>query len=656
MIVRDKNVNLRAMSESKTKIKRLRKVLFRFMWGIFFLLGIIALLLTLPVTQTFIAKKVVEWLNKDYDVNIQIDKVHLKINGNVAVKGVLINDFKRDTLISAKEIETSILNFNQLTQGNLYFGKVNAEDLVFNMKTYKGDTLSNLDVFISKFDSGEPSTGDFVMKARSINLKNSRCYISDENNENPSILLLEKLNINLDKFNIQGSEVFFEAKNGSFVFDKKLNVNHIETNFAYTDSLMSAEKLLLKTDDSTLEGYAKFYPYQGSFSDFSDKVQLDVKILTSELATKDLNVFYNEFGEGKSVTINDLLMKGTLNNFQLTEGNISYQNTALEGHFSFKNLLNDEEKIVIEGKDIYLETIYNDLATLLPVQLGQRIPAEIQHLEMFSLHGDLTYATSSLDANLELRSYKGNASVEGIVENMESVDNMRYKGRISTQKLNIGALLNNRTIGEFTAHLDVEGSGSDLVSMKIYANGKVNSLYYNGYNYNDISIDGEFKNQVFNGKIVADDTNLKMDFTGLADFSKNNSKFDFQINIDVADLHALKFVETDSISKFKGNIVFDIQGNNLDAIVGRISFKNTQYTNSTDAFLFNDFEITSSLSEEGIKEITINSPDIISGRVKGKFKLAEAQRIIQNAFGSIYAHYKPYKITQHQYIDFDFSN
>ena len=124
----------------------MRKILFRFMWGIFFLLGIIALLLTLPVTQTFIAKKVVEWLNKDYDVNIQIDKVHLKINGNVAVKGVLINDFKRDTLISAKEIETSILNFNQLTQGNLYFGKVNAEDLVFNMKTYKGDTLSNLDL------------------------------------------------------------------------------------------------------------------------------------------------------------------------------------------------------------------------------------------------------------------------------------------------------------------------------------------------------------------------------------------------------------------------------------------------------------------------------------------------------------------------------
>ena len=134
------------------------------------LLGVTALLLTLPATQTFIAKKVVNYLNEDFDIDLNIERIHLKINGDVDIKRVLIRDHKQDTLISAKKLTTSILDFKQLFDGNLYFGHIKGDSLIFNMKTHKGDTLSNLDVFVNKFDSGEPSTGKFVMKAKSIKL------------------------------------------------------------------------------------------------------------------------------------------------------------------------------------------------------------------------------------------------------------------------------------------------------------------------------------------------------------------------------------------------------------------------------------------------------------------------------------------------------
>ena len=132
------------------------------------LLGVTALLLTLPATQTFIAKKAVAYLNKEFGIDLNIDRIHLKINGDVDVKRILIRDHKQDTLISAKKLTTSILDFKQLIDGNLYFGNIKGDSIVFNMKTHKGDTLSNLDVFVNKFDSGEPSTGKFVMKAKVI--------------------------------------------------------------------------------------------------------------------------------------------------------------------------------------------------------------------------------------------------------------------------------------------------------------------------------------------------------------------------------------------------------------------------------------------------------------------------------------------------------
>lgn len=636
-------------------IKRFGRILFRFVWITLLILGVVALLLTLPVTQTFVAKKVVNWLNTDYDVDIQIDKIHLKINGNVSIKELLINDFRKDTLIAAKELETSILNFKQLTQGNLYFGELQADRLIFNMKTHKGDTISNLDVFISKFDSGKPSTGGFVMKAKSINLTNSNCYISDENKENPSVVRVENMNINLKDFKILDSEIYFDVQKANFIYDKNLYVTNLETNFAFTDSLMSVENLVFETDKSSLEGYVKLFPTEEGFDDFENKVLLDAKISKASLETADLNTFYDGFGLGKSLNISNLSIQGVLNDLKVSEGEIAYQNTIVEGNFAFKNLLDDRKKIIIRGKDVYLETIYNDLATLMPVLLGQNIPSEVQRLEMFSVHGDLLYTTSALEANLELRSNKGNASVDGMLENLEDINNMGYKGTIVTQGLDFGALLADRSFGKLTAHMTVKGSGFDLASLKMQAYGKAETFQFNGYEYNNISVDGEFKNKVFNGRISANDMNLKMDFSGLADFSKNNSKFDFQANVDIADLYALKFMESDSISKLKGSIVFDIQGNNLDDIVGTISFKNAQYTNSADVFSFSDFEVTSSISKEGIKKITINSPDIISGKLEGRFKMVEAKRILQNALGSIYTHYNPYKISENQYIDFNFN-
>ena len=76
---------------------------------------------------------------------------------------------------------------------------------------------------------------------------------------------------------------------------------------------------------------------------------------------------------------------------------------------------------------------------------------------------------------------------------------------------------------------------------------------YNGYNYQRIAINGEFRNQVFSGKIDTRDPNLMMSFNGLADLSGRNNKFDFQADIALADLHALRFMEKDSISQFCGN-------------------------------------------------------------------------------------------------------
>ena len=190
--------------------------------------------------------------------------------------------------------------------------------------------------------------------------------------------------------------------------------------------------------------------------------------------------------------------------------------------------------------------------------------------------------------------------------------------------------------------------------MQLYASGNIHNLLFNGYQYHRIAVNGEMKQQVFSGKIDTYDPNLTMSVNGIADLSDKKTQYDFQANIAIADLHALHFVENDSISQFCGKVIIDIEGNDIDNIVGKISFKNTNYINSAGDFTFKDFEVYSTLNE-GIKEISINSPDIVSGNIKGQFKLAEIKHMMQNALGSIYTHYNPYKIDPNQYVDFHFN-
>ena len=96
-------------------------------------------------------------LTKIFGTNINIDKVGLQFNGDVELKNIYIKDYKQDTLINIAELNTSILGFRNLYKGKLVFGDIDIIDLVFNIKTYKDTTDTNLDIFVAKLEGDTPS-------------------------------------------------------------------------------------------------------------------------------------------------------------------------------------------------------------------------------------------------------------------------------------------------------------------------------------------------------------------------------------------------------------------------------------------------------------------------------------------------------------------
>lgn len=107
----------------------------------------------MPTVQTMVANKVTKNLNERYGTDINIERLGLDWKGNVDIRGVYIADHHKDTLIYSEKVNTNILNFGALFNGNLHFGHLELKNTKLYIKTYLGEVSDNLSIFAAKIQA-----------------------------------------------------------------------------------------------------------------------------------------------------------------------------------------------------------------------------------------------------------------------------------------------------------------------------------------------------------------------------------------------------------------------------------------------------------------------------------------------------------------------
>ena len=614
------------------------------------------LLLSIPAVQTKLGAYVTEWLNEDFKTNINVGKVGLQFNGDVELKEILIKDYKNDTLISASELNTSILNFKNLYNSKLNFGDIDLEDLIFNIKTYKGETDTNLDVFVARFDEENPSDkkSGFLLSSSDVSIYNGLFRLIDENKETPRILEFTNLDINATDFLINGSDVNARINTLAFKDSRGLEMENLSTNFGYTLTNMTFDNLDIKTKNSVLKGNLLFSYKREDLADFENKVLVTAKFNNADVSLNELNTFYNEFGSNQRARF-DTDVSGTLNNLNLTNLRLNTSNnTKIYGDIRFKNLLNTTENdFAMHGEFSNLSSNYRDLKRLLPNVLGATIPSIFDKLGNFKINGVTDITPTQIDADIDIETNLGFARSKLNISNVNDIDEASYKGNIIFDEFNIGEFLEDPNLGTISSNLDVDGLGFKKENLVSNLNGEVYTIEYNNYIYSDIVVDGKYQQNIFNGKLKANDKNLKLDFNGLADLSQDIYSFDFVADVEYANLKALNLYTRDKKSLFKGIVDMKMKGTSIDDVAGSISFKKTNYKNTTDDYYFEDFAVTSIFKGKE-RFINVNSPDIIKGTLSGEFQFKDVADLFENSLKSIYTSQAPNLIETNQYIDFNF--
>lgn len=608
----------------------------------------------MPSVQTYLAKYATEKLNEKFKVNITVDKVAITAFGGVKLKGVMVKDYQKDTLIYASRIKTNILDASQLLDGNLIFGTLDADSLRVKIVTYKGDNNNTLDHFISAFDDGKPSSGKFLMTVDKLEAKNSRFSVTDYNKPKPIDVDFTKLNTTLTAFKVKGPNVYSKINAMTFHDHRGLVVKSLTSDFTYTKQNIRLANLVTKTENSTYDGDVLLSYERKDFADFNNKVFFDFNTRNAKISSSDVKYFYSEMGRNQEFKFSGKL-SGTLNDFRAQNFKLTDGHSIIDGDINFKNLFAKpkEGEFYMKGKFNRVVTSYDKLKALLP-KLGNQIPTNAKKLGEFTIKGDAEVTPNKVNSQFEMFTKLGKVTGDLVIDNMKTnIDNADYSGTIGLEKFDLGTFINRKDFGKVTTTVDVEGKGFTQKYLNTTFAGDVKEFYYNGYNYKNILVDGHFKKPYFEGKLDINDPNLLMNFDGIVDLGKRANLYDFTADVGYANLEKLNFIKNET-SIFKGKIHSKVSGTNLNNLTGSVLAQNVSYQNSKDTYSFEDLTLTSNFNAQNERNIVLSTPNTIKAKIDGKYDVNQIKSLFTNAVGSLYRNYKLDKVKRGQYIKFDF--
>ena len=348
---------------------------------------------TIPSVQTRLGSYATNKINEAYGTDIKIEKLGLQFNGDVELKNILIKDHRDAALISVAELNTSILSFTEMSDNKLIFGAIDLYDLSFHIHKYLGESDTNLDLFVAKFDKQNPGvkTNKFLLSSSDVHVYNSRFLYSDENLSTSTVLNFQDLNMHATDFLILGVDVKVFVNSLDFEDSRGVKLQDLQTNFSYTLSQMKFDQLELKSEKSFLTGQLQFDYNRVDFKEFSDKVKISGHFNDSTIDLEELNQLYDEFGVNQKAVLSTIF-SGTLNDLKLDDFELkTNRNTVINGEVKFKNLFNSvSDNFEMDGEFQKISSTYTDLKALLPRVLGDRIPSNFKTLGRFDMKGTTT--------------------------------------------------------------------------------------------------------------------------------------------------------------------------------------------------------------------------------------------------------------------------
>lgn len=456
-------------------------------------------------------------------------------------------------------------------------------------------------------------------------------------------LNFSKLNVEVRKFKMQNNTFAGSVNSAEIQEARGLDIREFNTDFVYNEKEAYLKDLYLETSRTILRDEVVLnYNSIEQLSSNLGAVKISANIKDSKVGFADiLNLAPNlrntaPFNRYPNAVLNvNANVKGNVNDLlinNLKVSGIDQLRVAASGRI--KNATNPDNLYY----DLRIAELSSSARTIYNLVPKNTIPSNIALPSNMSIKGTAKGTTKIVDANLNLYSTSGNASIVAKVD-MRRKNRELYDVKANLQGLQIGRIIKNKDIGSVSAQIYAKGESFDFKNANADLRGHVASAVYKGYRYQNMNLTGKIRRGAYNIVLNSKDPNANMQLTASGVYNEKNPTVKVNGNILKLDLNKLGFYKDQMI--LAGKIDGDFTNLDPDHLNGYLNLKDFAFSDTKEIYPVQEINLKASSTADSTN-IIFNS-QIADVELRGKYRLTQIFGALSQTINQYYQFQKPAK-------------
>ena len=577
--------------------------------------------------SVFVAEELSDLLN----TRVTIGRINIGLLNRIIIDDVLLDDQDEQEMLKVTRLSAKF-DIMPFFKGKISISSVQLFGFNINLQKKTPDSPPNFKFVLDAFASNDTVKKDNSLDLRinSILIRRGRMayhVLSEEETPgkfNAKHVQLQNIiaNISLkalskDSINLGIKRLSHDEKVSGFSLKKmslKLVANSRQTsidNFA-----IELPETSLKLDTIHL-----IYDSLKAFDRFTEQVRFSFRTLPSQITLKDISPFLPALSHFKEPISLDMEVKGTVNQLTCSHLEITADNRQfrLKGDVALQDLSHPQDAYVFgtlseltattRGVGFLVRNLSHDY---------NGVPPVLERLGNVSFRGEVSGYFTDIVTYGQLHTDLGGVNMDLKLSSDKSKGLFAYSGAVKTTDYKLGKLLANEQLGEITFNLDVHGRHVTDRLPVVELKGLIASVDYSRYRYENITLDGEYKQGGFNGKVALDDPNGSIYLNGDVNVSSRIPTFNFQAIINKLRPHDLNLTSKYPDTEFSLKLRANFTGGSVDEMIGEINVDSLEFMSPEKQYFMNNMNIRAS-KQNNENQLRLTS-EFLTASVEGKFQ------------------------------------
>jgi hypothetical protein len=567
------------------------------------------LLLQNSNVQTYLIKHITQQLSKKTGAKISVGKVDIAFFNRVELGDVLVAGSDNDTIFYTRLVSAKIdtLNFRQhkLTFSELSF--------LENRIAIAYDTLNrfNFTFILDALRTEKKGASTYwKINCNEFKFNNSHFTFDNLDREKEKHFFINQMDLDVSGFSNFVDSTAFKINNLKLNYNNAVTIKQFAANVSIAKGNISVNGMNMKTENSEINELNLSLQVGENETVLNKNLDFDVQLSKSTIKIAELAELFPALREMEQAIEVSGRIYGNINDIKGKDLILSSGAKTNAAFDFYINGIEDVETMYLFLDLKQFETTITDVSDFTIIKDGKKIQLKIPEFlydsGIFSFKGNFSGFLSDFVTFGTLKSKWGVVKTDvSVIPKKDGI--YSYRGKISTTDFNLGRLLKTDDIGKITFNGNADGDFklSDKTVAGLFK-GKIAKLEARQHVYENITLDGYYKNKMFDGMVSVNDSNLQFEFLGRWDASGELPNFDFSVHVDKLVPEKLNIAGNRYHSEIAFNMKAKFTGNKIDNLTGVILVDDGYYRNKNGQFSLDGIQLIS-VPNGSTTELSFNS-------------------------------------------------